>query len=88
MRCTAGKIPYRKAKIRTEENAGGENSQTGGKFKFQIICDTCSLEVFINDGIMTFTNIFFMSDVLSDLVIENGTNQSLTYDFWKIQEKK
>ena len=84
----AGKIPYRKAKIRTEENAGGENSQTGGKFKFQIICDTCSLEVFINDGIMTFTNIFYMSDVLSDLVIENGTNQSLTYDFWKIQEKK
>lgn len=74
---TPGAIPFRKAKLRTECDAKN----------LRIICDTCSLEVFVDDGIMAFTNAFFLENKISDLVVENFSSKNITYDFWKIECK-
>ena len=74
---TPGAIPFRKAKLRTECDAKN----------LRIICDTCSLEVFVDDGIMAFTNAFFLENKISDLVVENLSSKNITYDFWKIECK-
>ena len=73
---TPGAIPFRKAKLRTD-----------GELKnLKVICDTCSLEVFINDGIMAFTNAFFFENTASNFVVENASSKELSYDFWKLEE--
>lgn len=72
---TPGAIFHRQAKLRTDDK----------KINLKIIGDTCSLEVFVNDGIMTFTNTFFFSDEKSDLTVNNNTSCKIKYDFWKIK---
>lgn len=58
---TPGAISKRKVKITTIEK----------DMALRIIVDTCSMEVFVNSGIMTFTNAFFMTEQVSDLWIES-----------------
>jgi len=71
-----GAIPFRKVKLRT-----------GTKdLSLKVICDTCSMEVFINEGIMAFTNTYYFEKPLSDLILENSTNSTADYKFWKIQK--
>lgn len=65
----------RQAKLRTDAK----------KISLKIIGDTYSMEVFVNDGIMAFTNIFFFSSEKSDLRILNNTTGNVRYDFWKIE---
>lgn len=71
---TPGEIPCRKAKLWTE----------GEKLKLKIICDTCSMEVFINDGIMAFTNTFFFENTVSSFIVENKTDSSISYESWRL----
>lgn len=78
---TPGTIPTRKEKLRLESDA----DQTSN-INVRILCDTCSMEVFINDGIMAFTNTFFFDASKSDFVIENHTSERIKYDYWKIEK--
>ena len=71
-----GKISARKAKLPPKE----ENT------KFRIIGDTCSLEVFIDNGKMAFTNTFFLSQTKTDLLIKNETSQKINCKIWKLQK--
>lgn len=71
-----GKISARKAKLPPKE----ENT------KFRIIGDTCSLEVFVDDGKMAFTNAFFLSQTKTDLLIRNETSQKINCKTWKLQK--
>ena len=73
-----GAIKDRRAKLRID----------GKLSSVKIIVDTCSMEVFINEGIQTFTNSFFFSDLDSDLVIENSTSEKLKYGFYKVEQQK
>ena len=75
---TPGKIFARKAKLPPKE----ENT------KFRIIGDTCSLEIFIDDGKMVFTNAFFLSQIKTDLLIRNETSQKINCKTWKLQKEK
>lgn len=75
---TPGKIFARKAKLPPKE----ENT------KFRIIGDTCSLEIFIDDGKMVFTNAFFLSQTKTDLIIRNETSQKINCKTWKLQKEK
>lgn len=75
---TPGTIKDRRAKLRID----------GKLSSVKIIVDTCSMEVFINEGIQTFTNSFFFSDLDSDLVIENSTSEKLKYEFYKVEQQK
>lgn len=74
---TAGKISARKAQLPPKEKTT----------KFRIIGDTCSLEVFIDDGKIAFTNAFFLSETKTDLSIENETSQKINFKTWKIQKR-
>lgn len=68
-----GNISYRKAKLESEE------------IELQILGDTCSLEVFINEGKMAFTNTFFLSENESDLILENNSTEKIDCNFWEIK---
>ncbi len=71
-----GKISARKAKLPPKEK----------ETKFRIISDTCSLEVFIDDGKMAFTNAFFLSKQKTDLIFRNETSQKINCKIWKLQK--
>jgi len=73
-----GSINFRKAKLRTDTN----------DLIIKVICDTCSIEVFINEGIMAFTNAFFFNNTLSDLLIENKGCKDISYDLWMLSKNK
>ncbi len=73
---TPGTIQSRTVKIPIE----------GKKLKAKIICDTCSLEIFIDDGKLAFTNTFFFTDAESDLIFKNDTSKKIDYTFYKIQK--
>lgn len=60
---TPGAIPQRKALMRF----------THKKLSAKILVDTCSVELFLNQGVMAFTNTFFFSSPLSDLRLVNST---------------
>lgn len=61
---TPGAIPARTVKITTGEK----------DLEFRVIVDTCSMEVFINQGLMTFTNAFFFKEEKSSLWIKTEQN--------------
>lgn len=69
-----GAIPERKTALRLDGNVR----------EIRIICDTCSMEVFLNEGMMAFTNTFFFSKDVSDLCVTNGTDATVSYSLWKI----
>ena len=71
-----GKISARKTKLPPKEK----------ETKFRIISDTCSLEVFIDDGKMAFTNAFFLSKQKTDLIFRNETSQKINCKIWKLQK--
>ncbi len=71
-----GKISARKAKLPPKDEL----------IKFRIIGDTCSLEVFVDDGKMAFTNAFFLSQAKTDLLIKNETSQKINCKIWKLQK--
>lgn len=73
-----GKISARKAKLPPKEE----------ETKFKIIGDTCSLEVFVDDGKMAFTNTFFLSQTKTDLLIRNETSQKINCKIWKLQKEE
>ncbi|MCQ2576855.1 MAG: GH32 C-terminal domain-containing protein [Treponema sp.] len=70
---TPGAISYRKAKLETIE-------------KLKILCDTNSLEVFIDEGKMAFTNTFFFSSPESSVILENKCSGQINYSFWEIRK--
>ncbi len=71
---TPGDISSRKAKL-----TFGDSS-----FNVQIIADTFSMEVFLNDGIQTFTNSFFMQQEKSNLIIKNTTSSEIKCTYWNL----
>jgi len=73
---TPGAIPSRMESIRTDKK----------DFDVKILCDTCSLEVFIDNGIMAFTNTFFLTKPESDLKVLNHTSENLKFDVWEIRK--
>lgn len=73
-----GKISERKAKLPPKEK----------ETKIRIIGDTCSLEVFVDDGKMAFTNTFFLSKTNTDLRIRNETSQKIRCKTWKLQKQE
>jgi len=70
-----GNIPSRQAKIRSESR----------QHTLKLICDTCSIEAFLDDGIMTFTNAFFLKDEISEVSAVNHTDGKICCDLWQIE---
>ena len=56
--------------------------------KVRILCDTCSMEVFVDDGRMAFTNAFFFTNPKSELTLINESSDSLEYSFCNIKKNK
>lgn len=73
---TPGKVSFRKAKLEPE----------GKTMKVRILCDTCSLEVFADEGKIAFTNSFFLTDSSSSFELKNKTSGSVDYTCWKIKK--
>lgn len=74
---TPGAVSFRKAKLEPE----------GKKMNVRILCDTCSLEVFADDGKIAFTNSFFFTDSNSPFELRNQTSGSVAYSYWKIKKE-
>ncbi len=71
-------VSFRKAKLKFENDL----------MKVRILCDTCSMEVFVDDGRMAFTNTFFFTNPKSELTLINESSDSLEYSFCNIKKNK
>jgi len=75
---TPGTVPFRKANLQYENNV----------MKVRILCDTCSMEVFVDEGKMAFTNAFFFTDAESELSVVNDISDSIDYVLWTIRKQE
>lgn len=56
-----------------------------GKITFRCILDTCSLEVFINDGQAVFSNIFFVPAEHDEISVHNNLSEDVKFTFYKMK---
>ena len=72
---SGGKIPIRSVKV---------PSDSRGIVTLRLLADTCSLEVFANDGETAFTNTFFVPAEAVRFSVAQGLKTSVRYEFFTL----